>query len=87
MFPHRLLGSQPCNDPFADADGDGDVDQDDFALLQRCITGSGFEGELPPECRCFDHDSNGDADGSIDQYDISGFEDHATGPGVPYYSE
>ena len=29
-----------CSDPFADADEDGDVDQDDFGLLQACITGA-----------------------------------------------
>ncbi len=78
----ELLGTLTCNSPFADVDGDGDVDQSDFGILQRCITGSGFAGDLPQECRCLDHDSNGQADGSIDQYDIGAFEECATGPAV-----
>ena len=72
----------PCNDPFADADGDNDVDQDDFGLLQLCVTGElgGGTEALPPECVCFDR--NGDRD--VDQADFQDFTDCAGGPNVPF---
>jgi hypothetical protein len=73
-----------CNDPFADADGDGDVDQVDFAVFQKCFTGSNYAGELPDECKCFDRiDNQGLIDGSIDQFDWGKFEACASGPDVP----
>jgi PKD repeat protein len=74
---------QPCNTPFADADGDGDVDQVDFAAFQSCYTGSNppagaFDVE---RCFCFDHEG-GDSD--VDELDYADFEDYATGPGIPW---
>ena len=69
------------------ADGDGDVDQDDFAVLQLCITGDGGAIPAKPEyCTCFDRPEGGPPplpDGDIDQTDIAGFEACASGPDVP----
>lgn len=78
----RRSGFQPCNVPFADADGDKDVDQIDFALFQACFTGSGIF-VLPAECACFDRPEPIDPDGDIDQSDLFKFEDCASGPGIP----
>jgi hypothetical protein len=77
----------PCgnNDPWFDADDDGDVDQEDFGVLQSCITGVG--GGIPPlptYCACFDlHMGPGGGDGDIAQSDVTAFENCASGPGVP----
>jgi hypothetical protein len=65
-----------CYDPFADANGDGDVDQDDFAVVQDCYSGT---DDFAPGCECF----NRNADTVINQLDITAFEDCASGPGVP----
>jgi hypothetical protein len=66
-----------CNHPFADADpapeGDGDVDMNDYALFQRCYTGSNFAGSLPPECDCFDRVQTGVSANSIDAADFQKF--------------
>jgi hypothetical protein len=61
----------PCNTPFADADADMDVDQDDFAIMQGCVTGTLAPPQpaLPPACACFDRD----ADRDIDQTDFTQF--------------
>lgn len=70
-----------CHDPFADADGDLDVDQDDFGVLQACITGQSGgppAGYPPRNCSCFDANGNGDVAGT----DIGEFENCASGPGV-----
>jgi hypothetical protein len=73
-------------DPFADADADGDVDQNDFALLQRCYSGSG--GGILPDggCHCFNvvGDSLGtQPDNDVDQTDYIVFESCASGPNIP----
>lgn len=73
-----------CNNPRADFDGDGDVDQNDFALFQRCITGPGdpftfnedFDGA---NCQCAD--INGDKDVDADDYDA--FFACVSGPNIP----
>lgn len=74
-----------CNTPFADADGDGDVDQDDFALFQRCYTGP--HETIDPDgdlyCACFDRDG----DESIDIWDLFEFQKCATGPAVQWSQE
>lgn len=69
------------HDPFADADGDGDVDQEDFGVIQVCLTGSGDpDGVFDPVlCSCYDW--NGDED--VDQWDLAAFEGCASGPEVP----
>ncbi len=72
-----------CSDPFADADGDGDADQEDFGVVQACITGPG--GGVLPGCECF----NRDGDDDVDADDIGSsvtpntFEGCASGPTVP----
>jgi hypothetical protein len=89
------LNSQPCNIPWADADGDNDVDMADFAVLQTCLTiqcvpgqdfGSGricpSTGYWPiqPGCSCMD--SN--ASGQIDTIDFNNFANCAMGPEIQY---
>jgi len=70
---------------FADADRDLDVDQDDFAVFQRCYTGP----DNPPlptgpgYCFCFDRLDDKD----VDEADYSAFEACATGPGIPWTQE
>lgn len=70
---------QLANDPFADVDNDDDVDQEDFAVLQRCITGPAWTESLPTECRFFDR--NGD--GSVGLEDMDAFAACKSGPSVP----
>ncbi len=72
-----------CNDPFADADGDGDVDQEDFAVFQRCITGADDpSGAFDPEiCQCFNRDGGDPED--IDEIDLAAFRACGSGPDVP----
>ncbi len=73
-----------CNTPWADADGDGDVDQDDFAVIQLCLTGTGGGiPALPEYCACMDNVEDGD----ITQADVNNFEDCATGPTVQFVPE
>jgi hypothetical protein len=70
-----------CNVPWADTDVDGDVDQDDFGVMQDCITGAGLGIPTDPTyCNCLD--ANGDTD--ITQSDVTAFEACATGPDVDY---
>ncbi len=74
-----------CHDPFADADGDGDVDQDDYGVLQQCITGAApgnppIPGD-PAYCVCFNR--NPGVDAAIDQIDVNAFENCASGPTEP----
>lgn len=70
-----------CNTPWADADGDGDVDQDDFAIWQRCLSDSeeGFPSVPEYYCGCFDR--NGD--GRIDEEDFDAFLACVSGPTMP----
>ncbi len=70
----------PCGPLWADANGDGDVDQQDFAILQRCYTGP--DGDVSPEghCPCFDRDEDAD----VDVVDVEAFVSCATGPEVPF---
>ncbi|NLX12255.1 MAG: hypothetical protein GXY44_01195 [Phycisphaerales bacterium] len=69
---------------WADADGDGDVDQDDFAVFQKCYSGSGesYPSE-PAGCECLDVDG----DGSIDASDYQEWEKCVTGPEIPWSVE
>ena len=88
----ELFTFSVCNSPYADTDTDGDVDQDDFAVLQICYTGTGI-GSVPEEpayCRCMDRPGWNSQfqepippDGDIDEGDIAAFESCASGPGVP----
>lgn len=49
--------------PVGDFDGDGDVDLDDFALLQRCLTGSDSpQTDLACQATLLDDDTDVDAD-------------------------
>jgi len=66
----------PAN--FPDYDFDGDIDQSDFAVLQRCITGSGM---TPPPTGCESCDLDDDQD--VDIYDVAKFNLCATAPGIP----
>jgi hypothetical protein len=70
-----------CGLPFADADYDGDVDQTDFAVFQRCFTGSGTFVLSEQVCRCFDRDDNN----NVDADDMTAFESCATGPSIPIH--
>lgn len=61
----------------ADFDLDDDVDQDDFAVLQRCLSETvvGY----PPGCAPADMDANG----KVDQKDVAQFQPCLSGPGRP----
>lgn len=61
-----------------DLDRDGDVDLEDFAILQKCLTGS-FQAITIPACLIADLDSDGDADAA----DILRFMNCMTGAGIP----
>jgi hypothetical protein len=61
----------------ADFDGDEDVDQEDFGLLQRCLTGS-LVPITAPECQT----TNLDRDLDVDQLDVSKFFLCYSGPGI-----
>ncbi len=89
-----LTPAAACNDPFADAPidptalgpGDSFVNQSDFGLLQRCITGAGSmtipDGSTEPAlgyCICFDRDEDLD----IDADDLAAFEACAAGAATP----
>lgn len=63
---------------FPDYDFDGDIDQADFAVLQRCFTGS---GATPPPTGC--ETSDLDNDGDVDIYDVAKFNLCATAPEIP----
>ncbi len=70
-----------CRIPRVDADEDNDVDMDDFAVFQRCYTGSLVSP--PPvsyECHWFDSDSDSD----IDTVDFIHFVNCETGASVPW---
>jgi hypothetical protein len=75
------MTSDPCNDPFADADDDGDVDQADFAVWQTCFSPAGPVPVDPEYCRCFNRDA-GSGDSDIDLADYQAFEQCASGPGI-----
>ena len=59
-----------------DLDGDRDVDQEDFGLLQACLTGS---GKLP-QAGCENADLDGDLD--VDENDVGILHCHMNGPGI-----
>ncbi len=65
----------PCGDMGVYFDGDGDVDLADYAMLQRCLTGSGG-GPLDPGCEVCD--INGDE--RVDEDDFEQLGDSLTGP-------
>ncbi len=58
---------QPCP-PVADFDGDGDVDQDDFAHIQACLSGTSVAQTDPA---CLNARLDGDAD--VDEVDLGRF--------------
>jgi hypothetical protein len=62
----------------ADLDHDGDVDQADFAVLQRCLSG---DGVVQPDEAC--QEARLDADLDVDQADLQIFLNCMSGPGVP----
>jgi hypothetical protein len=70
-----------CHDPVFDADNDGDVDQEDFAVLQACITGTGIS-DFPIKCSCF-NEATGDTPEVVNGADLYLFEQCASGPGIP----
>jgi len=81
--PRIVIDILQCNTPWADADGDGDVDMDDFAMFQRCFSGSEMLSVDADEyCRCFDRNS----DGKVNNTDLAAFEACSTGPGVIWVS-
>lgn len=63
-----------CADLVFDINEDGDVDQEDFADLQRCLSG---QDSPPSGCACFDRDGSG----SINSGDVAFFLNCFTGPG------
>jgi hypothetical protein len=63
--------------PLPDYDSDGDVDQADFAVLQRCLTGSGQP--VMAGCEMGDLDQDNDAD----IYDVAIFNLCSTAPEIP----
>ncbi len=71
----------PCYASAFDANGDGDVDMDDFATLQRCITGAGDPNHVYNYalCHCLDRDRNS----AIDETDLAAFMNCASGPNIP----
>ncbi len=67
----------PCSSPVSDLDGDGDVDQTDFGLLQRCLTGPATP--LEESCACADWNR----DTSVDVADLEAFLACVSGPAAP----
>jgi len=67
-----------CPTPRADFDLDGDVDQADFGLLQRCLSGTSVPQDNPScaDCRL-------DYDLDVDAYDGLLFKNCLSGPDVP----
>lgn len=61
-----------------DLDRDGDVDQDDFGMLQACLSGS-FVPQTDPACR----DARLDGDDDVDSADVQLFVGCVSGPNVP----
>ena len=68
---------QPCP-PRADIDGDADVDQDDFAVLQRCLSGTAMP-QNDPACQAAKLDKDIDVDGA----DYALLEACLSGSGIP----
>jgi hypothetical protein len=76
------VGGNCCGEVAADFDGDGDVDQDDFAVLQACFSGTDGGVTIPPaglDCTCADLDRDGL---DVDHLDLIEFEKCASGPDV-----
>jgi hypothetical protein len=69
-----------CGEMRPDQDGDGDVDQEDFGLVQACLTGA--PGGIPQgiECVCADLDRDNVTIGTAD---LTMFEACASGPTIP----
>ncbi|UCD28927.1 MAG: hypothetical protein JSV03_00125 [Planctomycetota bacterium] len=76
-----------CDDPSMDGDCDGDVDQDDFALFQRCYSDDGNNYPVGLNCQCFDKGGDSPDDNDIDSFDFDAFQSCASGPDVPADSE
>jgi len=80
---HTLPGSSvdehgcPARVP-ADSDHDGDVDQADFGILQRCLSGPGIE---QTDSGCVDARLDGDNDVDTDDYGI--MKRCLSGPNIP----
>lgn len=60
-----------------DFDGDGDVDQEDFGMFQKCLT-----GESLPQDDTACSPARLDADVDVDQYDTAIFIACYSGPGA-----
>jgi hypothetical protein len=69
--------SLTVNQP-GDFDGDGDVDLDDFAVLQKCLTGL-YDPITDPSCVTVDLS----ADGHVDGTDLDRFKNCMSGAGIP----
>jgi hypothetical protein len=74
-----LAYERVCNALTADWDGDGDLDLNDFAALQRCITGPEPAQSLPDACLCFDLER----DRILYAAELDAFVACASGPAVP----
>ena len=63
----------------ADIDGDGDVDQEDFGLMQICLSGTSVPREIGCEYADFDNDL------AVDENDVAIFRACVTGANIPAY--
>jgi len=66
------------HDPVFDFDDDGDVDQDNFGVMQACISGPGSGLRPGADCACADWDDDLD----VDDADLEAFDACASGPAI-----
>lgn len=76
--PQPRLEFEPLPSINADFDDDTDVDMDDFAYLQRCLSGEDVP-QTDPACQ----NARLDGDADVDQDDILLFINCASGPNIP----
>ena len=78
-LPGLAVDETGCPLPIpGDMDRDGDVDQADFGLFQRCLTGPGVS-QIDPSCQL----ALLDADADVDPSDFGIFQGCISGPNVP----